>query len=482
MRWTRFLRTATVVARALEKLTRAAPPTREPLDGQRRDGSAARHKRSSPETPTGAAARVSCRRSTRYPAIAIEDVQPELDGGQWPIKRVVGDSVEVSADIFKEGHDLLQARVIYRAPAEPDWHEAPMRLVDNDRWAGTFSVDRNTRYVYSVLAFTDVYGSWRADLQKRLAAAQDVTLGAARRPAAGRGGRRALHRRRPIAAGCRRSGALAVAQRPTASARPPSWRFPPSSASVMDRWPDRVRRDPLPPRAAVGRRSACGALRRLVRDLPALAGHRPDAQRDVPRGRGAPAGHRRDGLRHAVHDADPPDRDDQSQGAEQQPGRRPERSRQPVRHRRRRPAGTTRSRPSSARSTTSCTSRQPRAQHGLELALDFAIQVLARPSVGRPSTRSGSITARTARSSSPRIRPRSTRTSTRSTSARRTGRTCGRRCATSFCCGPSAACASSASTIRTPSRSAFWEWLIREVQDALSRTRSSWPRRSRGRR
>src|SRR5438552_10049838 len=40
-----------------------------------------------------------------YSAIAIEDIQPELDGGQWPIKRVVGDRIEVSADIFKEGHD-----------------------------------------------------------------------------------------------------------------------------------------------------------------------------------------------------------------------------------------------------------------------------------------------------------------------------------------------------------------------------------------
>src|SRR5207248_8776653 len=50
-----------------------------------------------------------------YPAIAIEDVQPELDGGQWPIKRVVGDTIVVTADIFKEGHDLLQARVVYHA-------------------------------------------------------------------------------------------------------------------------------------------------------------------------------------------------------------------------------------------------------------------------------------------------------------------------------------------------------------------------------
>jgi starch synthase (maltosyl-transferring) len=109
-----------------------------------------------------------------YPGIAIEDVQPQLDGGFWPIKRVVGDQIQVSADIFKEGHDLLQARVIYRALDEPDWREEPMRPVGNDRWAGSFGVDRNTRYAYGVLAFTDVYGSWRADLQKRLAAAQDV--------------------------------------------------------------------------------------------------------------------------------------------------------------------------------------------------------------------------------------------------------------------------------------------------------------------
>src|SRR5438067_8424294 len=111
-----------------------------------------------------------------YPAIAIEDVQPQLDGGHWPIKRVVGDTIEVSADIFKEGHDVLQARVFWRpiGQAAASEHEAPMRAIDNDRWVGRFSVDQNTRYVYGVLAFTDVFGSWRADFQKRLAAAQDV--------------------------------------------------------------------------------------------------------------------------------------------------------------------------------------------------------------------------------------------------------------------------------------------------------------------
>ncbi len=110
-----------------------------------------------------------------YPAIAIESVSPELEGGRWPIKRAVGDTIAVEADIFKEGHDLLSARVLYRTVGAPTWQEAPMVPTVNDRWRGEFTVDRNTRYGYTVLAFTDVYGSWRADLVKRVSAAQDVT-------------------------------------------------------------------------------------------------------------------------------------------------------------------------------------------------------------------------------------------------------------------------------------------------------------------
>jgi starch synthase (maltosyl-transferring) len=113
-----------------------------------------------------------------YPAISIEAIQPQLEGGYWPIKRVVGDTVEVSADILKEGHDLLQARVVYcvisHGPAT-DELEAPMKLTENDRWVGRFTVAQNAHYLYSVLAFTDVFGSWATDLQKRLAAAQDVS-------------------------------------------------------------------------------------------------------------------------------------------------------------------------------------------------------------------------------------------------------------------------------------------------------------------
>ena len=72
--------------------------------------------------------------------VVIEHVAPVVDGGRYPVKREVGDRVEVSADVFKEGHEFLLAFVKYRRADAPDWRESPMRLVDNDRWAGAFSI------------------------------------------------------------------------------------------------------------------------------------------------------------------------------------------------------------------------------------------------------------------------------------------------------------------------------------------------------
>src|SRR5688572_9081034 len=66
--------------------------------------------------------------------VVIEDVHPQLDCGRYAIKREVGDTVEVSADIFKEGHDAVAAAVRYRPEDEEAWRESRMRFVDNDRW------------------------------------------------------------------------------------------------------------------------------------------------------------------------------------------------------------------------------------------------------------------------------------------------------------------------------------------------------------
>ncbi len=109
-------------------------------------------------------------------SVIIERVQPEIDAGRYPIKRVVGDILQVSADIFKDGHDTIAAVVIYRRKSDANWLEAEMRLVDNDRWTGEFLLPDNTRYCYTIEAFPDRWATWRDEVGKKSAAGQDVAL------------------------------------------------------------------------------------------------------------------------------------------------------------------------------------------------------------------------------------------------------------------------------------------------------------------
>jgi starch synthase (maltosyl-transferring) len=108
--------------------------------------------------------------------VAIEKVSPELDGGRFPVKRVVGDVLTVEADIFADGHDRIAAAVKYRRQDEPGWREVRMRFVDNDRWAGSFPLTRNTRYIYTVEAWRDLFAAWRVEVSKKHDAGQRIEL------------------------------------------------------------------------------------------------------------------------------------------------------------------------------------------------------------------------------------------------------------------------------------------------------------------
>jgi starch synthase (maltosyl-transferring) len=108
--------------------------------------------------------------------VVIEDVTPQLDCGRYAVKREVGDTVEVRADIFKEGHDAIAAAIRYRPEDEEGWREAPMKFWDNDRWTGSFTPDRNCRWYFTVVAWTDVFGTWQSDLRKKYDAGQEVGL------------------------------------------------------------------------------------------------------------------------------------------------------------------------------------------------------------------------------------------------------------------------------------------------------------------
>ena len=118
----------------------------------------------------------SARTESRLSHVVIESVSPELDGGRHPIKRSVGDEVNVGADIYKDGHDLIAARILYRPRGDDTWLSSPMRYeFDPDRWHGSFTPDRLGRWEYTIEAWPAHYRSWRSDLEKRLSVGQDVT-------------------------------------------------------------------------------------------------------------------------------------------------------------------------------------------------------------------------------------------------------------------------------------------------------------------
>src|SRR5690348_2868438 len=114
-------------------------------------------------------------RPAALPHLAIECVTPELDCGRFAVKRVLGDSFEVSADIFRDGHALLAARIRYRAPGERAWRYVRMAFdYNSDRWAGGFPLDEIGMWTYSVEAWTDRFGTWRSELATKLDAGQDI--------------------------------------------------------------------------------------------------------------------------------------------------------------------------------------------------------------------------------------------------------------------------------------------------------------------
>ncbi len=108
--------------------------------------------------------------------VVIERVSPEIDAGRFPIKRTVGETVEVEADAFADGHDEIVVRLLYRRAADAAWSEVPMEFLGNDRWRGQFAVQHLGQYVYTVRGYVDHFRSWRRDLKKRLDAGQDVRV------------------------------------------------------------------------------------------------------------------------------------------------------------------------------------------------------------------------------------------------------------------------------------------------------------------
>ena len=371
--------------------------------------------------PTTNPDRVPGTRPDSASRVVVEASTPQVDCGRFPIKRSRRRAGHRHARTFtRTATTSLAAVVLYRRAGE----RGVARGADDARSAtiagrAPFTVDALGRYEYTVEGWIDRFASWRHELRRRSAPGRTSRASCSRErrsfarsaverlrgvTASSLAGRR-RRRSEDAAAAHRRRVAAALARRPGRA----RWRAHPdrSRATRFDRVLERRGR------------ARARAVRRVVRDVPALGRHRSVAQRDVRRSGRAAAVRRVDGLRRALPAADPSDRPQLPQGPEQRADAAARtipaaRGRSDPRR-----AATRRSSRGSARSTdfdrfvaTAAAARaRDRARHRLPGVAGSSLRARA--------SRTGSASGPTARSSTPRTRRRNTRTSTRSTSSRR---------------------------------------------------------------
>ena len=298
------------------------------------------------------------------PPIIVDDVRPRTPAG-LPAKAAVGERVPVGADIFRDGHDLLAARVRWRAVGESAWFTAPLTLANPgvDRWTGSLVVDGIGRHEFQIEAWTDRFATWRHHAEVK-AAANDPELDVVLEEGAlllDRLTPRAPKEVRPTlatAANGLRDATRTLDERLTAG-------LDEHVAALLADVADPLDRTRTKSFAAVGR-SRARSLRRVVRAVPA-------ERRRLRRSHEATAGHRRHGLRHRVPAADPSHRSHVPQGPQQHAGRRPRRSGQPVGDRRR--GGRPHGHPPGLGTIEDFDAFVAEARAlGIEVALDYALQ------------------------------------------------------------------------------------------------------------
>ncbi|WP_434675033.1 alpha-1,4-glucan--maltose-1-phosphate maltosyltransferase [Pseudomonas sp. D3-10] len=110
------------------------------------------------------------------PRIAIEDTTPVIDGGQFAAKALAGQDVTVTSKVFADGHDKLAVRIRWRALEDDIWNSEVMAELGNNGWRGQFTVPAVGRYVFCIEAWFDQFASFRYELEKKYAAGVPISL------------------------------------------------------------------------------------------------------------------------------------------------------------------------------------------------------------------------------------------------------------------------------------------------------------------
>lgn len=108
--------------------------------------------------------------------VIIENVQPQVDAGRYPAKRAVGEYVQVTADIFADGHDHIRALLLYKHESDKKWTTLEMKHGMNDQWEASFVVDKKGNYLFTINAWIDHFDTWYDGFKKKVAAKVDVKV------------------------------------------------------------------------------------------------------------------------------------------------------------------------------------------------------------------------------------------------------------------------------------------------------------------
>ena len=108
--------------------------------------------------------------------VVILAVRPELDGGRYPVKRVVGDELAIEVDLVVDGHDLVRAAVLDRAPGDEQWRETELVAAGNDTWRATIRLPALGRHLYAATAWVDAFATWRHGLVRKVEVEANVEV------------------------------------------------------------------------------------------------------------------------------------------------------------------------------------------------------------------------------------------------------------------------------------------------------------------
>jgi len=107
--------------------------------------------------------------------VVIENIQPQLDGGNHPIKAITEEIIPVTADVLCDGHEIIASSLLYKHENERVWKEKRMSQVENNVWQASFLVEKQGFYFYKIQGWVDYALNWQDGIKRKIDDGQTVT-------------------------------------------------------------------------------------------------------------------------------------------------------------------------------------------------------------------------------------------------------------------------------------------------------------------